>query len=450
MPSMSDGPAPRSPEGITQQAPGFIGGFLIRQKAKLTRNKQILGSVAAVFGGNITASLLGAFGGLLVARFLGPEETGRYRVYTIPLMYLTFMHLGTFDGLWRQIPFYTGKNMPEKVEALASAAGAWNALISILASAAFLVCAAVALIRGDRYGVAGWLAQVLFCWFVYYGGYLTATYRTIHQFVALARIQLIQAVLVFGAVFIVPFTGFFGLCIRGSIPAFTAVALFHRNRPLKVRYRFDWKSLGEVVRIGLPFSVWGSLYTSIWMATESALMLSLGGVKGLGLFAVAAVMRDGMIVLPQSVYQVMTPRVVEAYAREGSVRSANARSLAVTAGLTAGMAGLVLICSYLIGILVPLAIPKYAAGIPLMKVCLWFSVLQAASLPFNTLFATGNSWLYGRSVIIGLIVFPISAYLLTPAFGGILAVALGSLLGRTARTLVAYAEIAVLTRREAA
>jgi len=294
--------------------------FFDRQKEKLSRNRQILGSVAALFGGNITSSLLGALGGLLVARFLGPEETGRYRVFTIPLMYLTFLHLGTFDGLWRQIPFYTGKDMPEKVESLAAAAGAWNALVSSLASVAFLVCSVLALFRGDYFSTAGWAAQMLFCWSVYYGGYLSATYRTIHQFVAMARIQLIQAVLNFGLVFIVPLTGFFGLCIRASVPAIVGVGLFHQNRPLKIRYRLDWKALGEVVRVGLPFSFWGSLYTSIWSATESALMLSMGGLKGLGLFAVASVMRDGMNVLPQSVYQVMTPRVVEAYAREGSVR----------------------------------------------------------------------------------------------------------------------------------
>jgi len=266
--------------------------------------------------------------------------------------------------------------------------------------------------------------------------------------VALARIQLIQAVLNFGLVFIVPALGFFGLCIRAALPAVAGVGLYHRNRPLRIRYRFEWKALGEVVRVGLPFSFWGSLYTSIWTATESALMLSMGGLKGLGLFAVAAVIRDGMNVLPQSVYQVMTPRVVEAYAREGSVRSANARSLLTTVGLTGTMALLVIACSYLLGILVPLAIPKYVDGVPLMKVCLWFSVLQAAALPFNTLFATGRSWLYGRGVIVGLVVFPLSAYLLRPTLGGILAVALGSLLGRAARTVVAYGEIALLTRRE--
>ncbi|WP_306589629.1 lipopolysaccharide biosynthesis protein [Geothrix sp. 21YS21S-4] len=422
--------------------------FLDVQRARISRHREVLGSVAALFGGNITSSLLGAVGGLLVARFLGPAETGRFRVFTIPLMYLTCLHLGTFDGLWRQIPFYMGKAMPEKVEALASAAGAWNALVSSAASVAFLVCALVSLGRGDAWGVAGWLSQAVCCWSIYYGGYLSATYRTIHQFVTLAKVQLVQAVVNFALVFIIPVLGFFGLCIRMAVPAAVGVALFQWMRPLRIPLRFNRKALGEVVRVGLPFSLWGSLYTSIWMATESALMLYLGGTTGLGLFAVAAVMRDGMNVLPQSVYQVMTPRVVEAYAREGSVRSANARSLLVTAGLTAGMAVLVAVCSWLVGLLVPLAIPKYVEGIPLMKVCLWFSVLQAAALPFNTLFATGRSWLYGRGVIVGLIVFPLSALLLKPAVGGMLAVALGSLLGRAARTLVAYGEIAVLTRRE--
>lgn len=425
-----------------------LRSLLSRERSRLTRNRQILGSMAALFGGSMTASLLGAVGGLLVARFLGPEVTGRFRVFTIPLTYLTFLHLGTFDGLWRQIPFFTARNMPEKVDAIASAAGAWNVLVSALFSVAFLALALAALVRGDTFGVAGWLSQVLVCWSVFYGGYLSATYRTIHQFVALAKIQLTQAIMNFSLVLLVPFLGFFGLCIRAAVPAAAGVYLFHRKRPLRVRPRWNARVLWEVVRIGLPFSLWGSLYTSVWSATESALMLSLGGLKGLGLFAVASVIREGMNVLPQSVYHVLTPRVVEAYAREGSVRSANSRSLMVTAGLVGTMIVLVLVCSYLLGLLVPLAIPKYVDGIPLMRASLWFSVLQAAALPFNTLFATGRSWLYGRGVIVGMVVFPLAAYLLAPALGGVLAVVVGSLCGRTARTLVAYAELAVLNHRE--
>ena len=91
---------------------------------------------------------------------------------------------------------------------------------------------------------------------------------------------------------------------------------------------------------------------------------------------------------------------------------------------------------------------KYVAGIPVMKVCLWFSVVEASFLPMNVLFATGRSWLYGRSVIAGMIVFVLATYLLLPVIGGLLAVAVGSLLGRAARTLAAYVDLIILTQQE--
>jgi len=149
-----------------------------------------------------------------------------------------------------------------------------------------------------------------------------------------------------------------------------------------------------------------------------------------------------------SISQVLTPRVVTALARDGSVRNANARIAWVTAGLTGFMIILAFAGSFLLEVFVPHFIPKYVDGIPVMKVCLWFPVVQAAFLPINTLFATGRPWLYGRSVIAGMVVFPLTTYLLYPAMGGLLAVAVGSLLGRAARTFAAYVDLVALTRRE--
>ncbi len=319
-----------------------IKQFIVGQRTRITNNRQVFRSVVALFSGNMAASLLCALGGLLVARFLGPEVTGRFRVFTIPLTYLVVLHIGTFDGLHREIPYYSGKMMPGKVDELASSSGAWNILISIVVSLGFVICAVYSLWRHDFYGVAGWLSQAFFCWGIFYNGYLGATYRTINQFVSMARIQLAQSVLTFGLVLLVPFFKFYGLCIRTAIPAVLGVWLYHRNRPLKMPYRLDWMALRDVVKVGLPFSFWGSLDSSVWLATESALMLSLGGITALGLFSVAAVMREGMSILPQAINQVMAPRVVESYAKEGSIRTANARSLLLTGILTVGTAVMVL------------------------------------------------------------------------------------------------------------
>lgn len=421
---------------------------IVDLRARISKSRETIRSVVALLSGNLTSSVLTAIGGLLVARFLGPEVTGSFRAYTIPLTYLIFLHLGTWDGLWRQIPYYVGKEMPERVDALASGAGAFNLLVSVVVSCGFFCCAAYSLAHQDLQGVFGWLSQVLCCWGIFYGGYLTSTYRTLHHFVTLARIQVAQAILTFGMVFSLPFLGFYGLCARVAFPSFLAVWLFHRHRPLKVRYRFDTKALGELIRIGLPFSFWGNLYTSVWSATESALVLSLSGVSSLGLLSVAAVIGGAVSSLPMAIWQVLTPRVVTALAREGSVRNANARIMWVTAGLTGFMILLAVAGSFLLDLFVPHFIPKYVAGIPVMKVFLWFPVVQAAFLPMNTLFATGRPWLYGRSVIAGIVVFAGATYLLFPAIGGLLAVATGSLLGRTARTLAAYVDLIALERRE--
>lgn len=421
---------------------------IARVSTKIANNRQTVRSVIALMSSNVTTAILTAIGGLLVAHYLGPEITGAFRVYTIPLTYLIFLHLGTWDGLWRQIPYYVGKDKPEQVEDIASAAGAFNLFVSIVVSIGFFCCAIYSLYHQDYFGVFGWLSQIFASWRIFYGGYLTSTYRTLHNFVSLSRIQVVQSIVAFGMVFLLPFLKFYGLCARVAAPSFLVVWLFHRFRPLKVRYRFNAESLWDLIKIGLPFSFYGNLYTSVWVATESSLVLYFCDESSLGLLAVAVVIRSAVNSLPAAVWQVLTPRVVTSFAKEGSVRKANDRIIWVTIVLVLCMMILAVIGSYLIGIFVPYFIPMYMAGIPVMKICLWFSVVNAALLPVNIIFATGRAWLYGRSIVMGIVVFPAVAYFLNSMVGGLIAVAIGSLLGHVVRAVAAYVDLAIVAKKE--
>ncbi len=437
----ADGSVPVSILSLKNKITGVI--------ARLSNSRQTVRSITALFSSNIASSALSAVGGLLVAHFLGPEVTGAFRAYTIPLTYLIFLHLGTWDGISRQIPYYIGKGFPDRVEALASAGETFNILVSVFVSFGFLACAAYCLAHRNFYGFFGWLSQVFCCWGIFYGSCLNSLYRTLDHFVTLARIQFCQALLTFGLVFSLPFLGFYGLCARVAVPASLLVWLSDRYRPIRTRFSFDMTNLRELISVGLPFSFWGNLETSVWSATELGLVLSLGGVSALGLFAVASVMRASVNSLPSTIYQVLTPRVVANHAKEESVRKANGRIIWVTVGLTGLMILPACVGSFLLQWFVPFFIPKYVAGIPVMKLCLWFPVVQAAFLPMNVLFAAGRPWLYGRGIIAGIVVFAAATYLLLPELGGLLAVAAGSLLGRSARTLAAYADLILLAGREA-
>ena len=425
-----------------------IYSFFSVQRNHLSRYRHSLNSVFALASGNFLSALLGALGGLLVARYLGPDETGLFRVFTIPMMYLTFLHLGTFDGLHRQIPFYIGRDRVDEVERVAAASGAWNMLVACLVSAGFLACAAHGFIRHDTPACFGWLTQAIVCWGVFYTGYLGATYRTVSHFVAVAKIQVIQTVTAFLLVFTLPILDFYGLCLRAALPSLLAVYLYHRSRPLRMSLKLDLTALKGVVAMGLPFCFWGTLETSLWMALENTLLLKMAGVKELGLFSVVVVLREGLAVVTRAVHQVLAPRMVEQYARDESLRRVTRKSVRFSALLVVAMLVCVPALSLGLDFFVPLAIPKYLDGIGAMKASLWVVVVEAASLPLNALYATGRAWLYGRGVLVGLVAFVAGALLLASPVGGLLAVVLGSLAGRIARVAVCYLELFLLVRRE--
>ncbi|WP_242392046.1 lipopolysaccharide biosynthesis protein [Anaeromyxobacter oryzisoli] len=417
-------------------------------RARAAQHRGAIRSIVAIVGGNSTAAVLGAIGGVLAARFVDPETAGRFRFYTIPLMYLTFLHLGTFDGLSRQIPFYLGQERRDEVDTAASVAGAWNVLLSVFVSGNFLVLSAWCLVRRDVFGALGWASQALVVWWVFYGGYLSATYRTIDHFVGMARIQTTQALLSFGFVFTLPVLGFGGLCLRSAVPSICGTWLLHRERPLRIRLALRLNHFRDLVRVGLPFCLWGSLYTSLWNAVENTLMLALGGTRGLGLFTVAVMMREGICILPQAVSQVLTPRIVQKYGREGHLGSASQIAYRVVPPLALGMVVVVFGVSWVLDAFVPTFIPTYADGLPLMKVSLWFGVVQAVAVPANALIASGRSWSVGRGVLAGMAVFPLVTLALVHVTGGVVAVAAGSLAGKAVRAAVGYFDLRRLVLEE--
>ncbi|MGD9731521.1 MAG: lipopolysaccharide biosynthesis protein [Desulfamplus sp.] len=399
-------------------------------------------------GSNLFSSILGAVGGLLVARFIGPSETGLYRSFTIPMMYLTFLHLGTFDGLYRQIPFYIGQNLPDEVNKIASVSGAWNVLVAVIVSCFFVLFAAKSFFQNDMISFYGWLTQGVICWGTFYGGYLAATYRTINHFVALSKIQLLQSTTTFAFIFTLPFLGFSGLCLRAAVPSFLLVYLSHKFRPIKIRLRFDINRFKEIVSIGMPLCFWGTLETSLWFALENTLLLQWCGIKELGLFSVAVVMREGLSVLSKAVHQVLTPHVVETYSRRGKLGAATKQCILISFFLIPVMIVFVILASLCIEFFIPVFIPKYVEGIAIMKLSLWMTVVSAASLPLNVLFATGKAWLYGRGVLIGLLSFLVFSIIFSSSLGGMVAVVFGSLIGRSMRVVVCYLELYWIVLKE--
>jgi O-antigen/teichoic acid export membrane protein len=394
--------------------------------------------IAAFASGNIAAMALGTLGSLVQARYVGPEDMGIFRTFGIAVGYLTFLHLGVFDGLQREIPLQLGRGERAKAEKAASACLAWILVISAVCATAFLVLALRAARNGEWKQAVGWLAYMPLIVSTFYGGYLGTTFRTGQQFVLLAKSAVIAAVAGSLVLPLMPLLGYFGACLRTVVSSITGLLVMHRMRPLKIRPRLDWHGFREVVRIGLPLSGAGYVATSLWVSMEGTFILAWYGANMLGLYAMAALVRSVVVQLAQNVNQVVNVRVCEQYGRSGRVEDCVRVVLKPAALSMLGSLPVVAIGWLALPWVVPLLTPKYVGAIHLMQLMLLAMPMAFLSLPVTILWATGRRVDCFAGASVGLVVFVGFATVLHKSGSGANSLIIASMVGQLASISVSF------------
>ncbi len=363
---------------------------------------------------------------------------GILRTFGIVAGYLTFLHLGTFDGLQREIPLQMGRGYPGKAAEAAAACLSWVGFVAICAAVVFAGLAVHSLSMGEQKSAAGWAAYVIVIVGTFYGGYLGTTYRTGQQFVTLSKVSVIQALVGIAALPAVVLFGYFGACFRFAAVSSTQVAFLHRWRPLRVRPRIDPTSFFRVIRVGLPLSLIGYLSTSLWVSLEGTLILAWFGNEVLGLYTLAFFVRTMLAQLAQSLSQVVSVRITEQYGRTGRVGA----SLRVALKPTAAAAAAAIPVLALMWMLVPPAIriltPKYVEGTLLVQLVLPILLITILRLPTAVLWSAAK-WLDCLwAAAVGFVMFVSLAVLGHRNSWGVQSVIVASLCGQLATTITGY------------
>ncbi len=418
--------------------------FVRMRTAMRSRTLRIISVFA---GGNLLATVLTVFGSIIQARFVGPEEMGIFRTFSLVVGYLSFLHLGTIDGLQRQLPYLIGSGNRSRAERAASASLAWTLLASTVCAAAFLGLALWEALHCRWMGCCGWLAHAPVVLLSLYGMGLGTTYRTSGDFARLSVTNVGQATLGVLLLPVLPWLSYYGVCLRTSLVAAFHVVLLQRFRPLRMRLRLRFRDLWSVLKIGLPLSLVGYVATSFWLSVEGSIVLRYFGTEALGLFSVVVMFRFTTCQLVQNVNQFYMPKIAEQFGRSG--RTADCLRLATKPMLLAGLATLPMIALgwLLVSPAVSLAIPKYVAAIPAMQWSLPMMLVLVFNLPLYVLNASGRCLEYGLSVAAGLLCFCVAAAVAARG-GGLVGIVLASTFGHVVQTVAAYALIHIRTRSE--
>ena len=198
------------------------------------RRSATLRTILVYASGNTLAMGLGVVGSFVQARYIGPEDMGVFRTFGIAAGYLTFLQIGVFDGLQREIPLQLGRGEQAKAERAAAACLAWILFVSIACGAIFLALAVRAAMHREWMQFWGWLAYIPVIIATFYGGYLGTTFRTGQQFIRLSKTSVIQAIVGSLILPLMPLMGYFGACLRTAVTSLSGLLLLHRWRPMRV------------------------------------------------------------------------------------------------------------------------------------------------------------------------------------------------------------------------
>ena len=390
---------------------------------------------------NFTAASLGLMAAtmlsnLVIIKWLEPEETGVWQTLVLAQSYMAFAQLGFFNGLNREFPFWMGRGDGEKAHRMAATTLTQSLFCAVFS---FLVFGGALLYFGDeRTWLLGLTAMGIMTSAGFYRDYLAATYRTSQAFQSLAGVHWVHALLLIVTVPLVAFWGFDGLCMRLIVLGLFVPLLMHRSRPVHVSPTWDWSCVRELLRAGAPLLGLSYLIT-LANGFDRLLLLGHVGVLGVGLFAPAIAVKNGIQALPMAINQYISPRLSQSLGESGDSRSLWSLSWRATGATCLAMVPIIAIGWFVIPPLVESFFPKYTEAIYPAQILLlsglftgvsagtavlaslkdWlalglFSVLNVAAFWFlpsyfmegeNPLVGVATGWLAARAILlpIGLI-----------------------------------------------
>lgn len=362
-------------------------------------------SSASLFGNVLTL-----ISGLLVAKWMLPEELGFFNSFSILTSYIILIQLGIPSGLSRELPFQMGKGDQKNVEELAAAAQFWGLSLGVLILLGSIIAGVFFLTQG-KFELAAGAAVVGITSFqaLYVTKYLKILYRSNAAFNKLAFITSATSVAAFIGVGFVWKYGFYGLCLRAFLVAIVDFGLTFFWRPLKVKPVWRPSRFKELFKSGMPIYSVASIY-GLWPVFERTVVLLLGGTKSLGLYALAMIVDSTLKTVQTSISSVCFPKMTYAFGQGAGFKELMQIPLKFV-GINLGLNTIVLVAGWLLlPFFVGWLLPNYVEGVEAAQWMLVASLVSILSIFSNVYMVIKKNFDRLKAYLTGMGVWAIVLY----------------------------------------
>jgi len=360
--------------------------------------------------GNFVVAIVGAFSGLLYGRWINPETLGEFNKYKILTGYLGLGIIFVDAAFQRHFPYFIGKKNITKAIEIASVAKWWYGMLVWMGIIVFSGLAIKSALARDMNAFLGWLVQIPIYAVATYGLYLKILYRSNEDFLKLNKNMIITACTELISLPLVYFFKYAGLAARTFIYNCVNIITHVQNVPYKIRARFDKVELIALAKVSIPLQIPVYLDSFLLKATINLFILKTLGQAELGIFSMAVMVQNFLMVFSKSLNQIITTKLLLKYGSNDSLIKTFKYVIKPTLLLTC--LGLIIAISFnmIIQPVISSFLPKYIASIIVIQILAYEMVLALVRSPFTLLI---SSLMYKEMFIVRILKVVFTIVLLT-------------------------------------
>lgn len=353
----------------------------------------------------VISNILRLVAGFLIVRIIAPELYGIFSGVGVFLGYVMMGHLGVISGLGRELPYQLGKGKRKMVKEYANI-GLWVSIfVGIIASIIFSYFAIHNYLgHGDLNLTLVYTCYAILGFFhIINNAYLPVLYRTNNDFNKLSRINIISGIVNIISVLLVVYFSFYGLLIRAILVILIRFFLLYYYKPFKLSPKYDYKSLKNLIKIGIPIYAVGQV-RPLWNTIQNTILFSVGGALQFGFYALVNIINGAVGVIPGSFSQVVYPRMAiqlgEGLGKNEILKQVKKPTIFQFSLLFV----IAIIGSLLLPYIIPIILPKYVNGVAAAQWAFFIPVIQSLGLVNNYYNVVKKQKFYVISLVIGAII----------------------------------------------
>jgi len=318
--------------------------------------------ILTFFSANIVGIVAQIVSGLLVARMILPEEMGLFNTASIAMTFIPFVLLGTNNGLNRQLPFLIGQGKSNEASALRNTAFSWSLYVSVVI---LIIIGCVGIYYqtiGKRELALAFYSVAISGSFFPLTSIIEVTFRTAGDFIRLSKIKLAGSLFAILTIPVVYYLGYYGLLIRSVLIAAFSLLVLYVYKTNVFQVYFHKQQFLVLLKVGIPIFFWAYIY-SVFVGLDKVFIATYFTEREMGLFTPAIQITAGLSVLPNSIFQVIYPRLCQRYGETGTIKSLMKLVMVPLKYLAIGLIPVFALAIYLIDPFIKIVLPNYVEGI---------------------------------------------------------------------------------------